>query len=95
MQTLMTKLSSRKFWIAVAAFLGSISSSITGITTGNDTLAAVGVVCGMLSAAIYVAAEAYVDAANVSSKVTTITASTTSKDVVAALSNTVVAKDEQ
>ena len=95
MQTLFQKLSSRKFWVAVAAFLGSIGGSITGITTGNDMLATVGMICTMLSAAIYVAAEAYVDAANVSSKVTTITASTTSKDVVAALSNTVVTKDEQ
>ena len=95
MKTLMTKLSSRKFWISIAAFLGSIGGSITGYATGNETLTAVGVVCSMLSAAIYVAAEAYVDAANVSSKVTTINASTTSKDVVEALSNTTVAKDEQ
>ena len=94
MQTLLAKLSSRKLWISIAAFLGSIGGSITGIATGNDTLTTVGMVCTMLSAAIYVAAEAYVDAANVSSKVTTITASTTSKDVVAALSNTTVAKDE-
>lgn len=94
MQTLLAKLSSRKFWIAVAAFLGSIGGSIASVANGSEILAAVGMVCAMVSAAIYVAAEAYVDAANVSSKVTTITASTTSKDVVAALSNTTVAKDE-
>lgn len=86
MQTLLSKLSSRKLWISIAAFLGSIGGSVTGYATGNETLTTVGVVCTMLSAAIYVAAEAYVDAANVSSKVTTITASTTSKDVVEALS---------
>lgn len=86
MQTLLSKLSSRKLWISIAAFLGSIGGSVTGYATGNETLATVGVVCTMLSAAIYVAAEAYVDAANVSSRVTTITASTTSKDVVEALS---------
>ena len=82
------KLSSRKLWISIAAFLGSIGGSITGYATGNDTLTTVGVVCTMLSAAIYVAAEAYVDAASASSKVTTITASTNNKEVVAALSNT-------
>lgn len=86
MQTFLSKISSRKFWLAVAAFLGSIGGSATGIATGNNTLTTVGVVCTMLSAAIYVAAEAYVDAASASSKVTTISASTTSKDVVAALS---------
>ena len=85
MNNLINKLSSRKLWLSIAAFLGSIGGSITGITTGNDTLTTVGMVCSMLSVAIYVAAEAYVDAANVSSKVTTITASTTSKDVVESL----------
>lgn len=94
MQNVLAKLSSRKLWISIAAFLGSIGGSITGFTTGNDMLATVGVVCTMLSAAIYVAAEAYVDAASVSSKVTTITATTTSKDVVAALSNTNVETKE-
>lgn len=86
MQTLLQKLSSRKLWLSIAAFLGSIGGSITGITTGNDALTTVGMVCSMLSVAIYVAAEAYVDAASASSKLTNITASTTSKDVVEALS---------
>lgn len=82
MQTLMNKLSSRKFWIALAAFLGSISGSITSIANGNETLAAASMVCAALSAAIYVAAEAYVDAARESSKVTTVSASTTAKEIV-------------
>lgn len=55
------KLTSRKFWLAVAAFLGSIGGSIAGIATGNDTITSVGMVCAMLSAAIYAAMEAIVD----------------------------------
>lgn len=55
------KLTSRKFWISVAAFLASIATSISGLVTDNQAVAIVGVVCGILSAAIYAAAEAYVD----------------------------------
>ena len=58
----MEKLKSRKFWISVAAFLASIATSIAGLATDNTTVAIVGTVCGILSAAIYAAAEAYVDA---------------------------------
>lgn len=58
------KLTSRKFWISVAAFLGSIAASIAGITTGEKWITITGVVCGTLSAAIYAAAEAYTDAAH-------------------------------
>lgn len=59
----MNKLRSRKFWLSTAAFLGSIGTSVAGLATGNEALAAVGVVCSVLSAAIYAGAEAYVDAA--------------------------------
>lgn len=59
------KLTSRKFWISVAAFLGSIAASIAGLTIGEKWITITGVVCGMLSAAIYAAAEAYTDAAAV------------------------------
>lgn len=59
---LIKKLTSRKFWICVAAFLGSVAASISGIATGNQTIATIGVIAGVLSAAIYAAAEAYVDA---------------------------------
>ena len=55
------KLSSRKFWICVAAFLGSVAASIAGITTSNQIVASVGIVCGILSAAIYAFCEAWVD----------------------------------
>lgn len=55
------KLTSRKFWICVAAFLGSIAASISGIVTDNKYIATIGIVAGVLSAAIYAACEAYVD----------------------------------
>lgn len=58
----MNKLTSRKFWICVAAMLASIATSIAGLQTGNTTIAAVGTVCGIISAAIYAFCEAWVDA---------------------------------
>ena len=57
----MSKLTSRKFWICVAAFLASIATSIAGISTSNQTVIVVGTVCGILSAAIYAFCEAWVD----------------------------------
>lgn len=59
------KLKSRKFWISVAAFLGSIAASVAGLVTEEKWVTIVGVVCGMLSSAIYAAAEAYVDGKHV------------------------------
>ena len=61
-----SKLTSRKFWMSVAAFLGSIAASIAGIVTSEKWVTITGVVCGMLSAAIYAAVEAYTDGANAS-----------------------------
>lgn len=55
------KLTSRKFWICVAAFLASIATSIVGINTHNDVITAVGTACGIISAAIYAFCEAWVD----------------------------------
>ena len=55
------KLTSRKFWLCTAAFLGSVATSVAGIATDNQTVAAIGTVCGV--AAIYAAAEQAVDAA--------------------------------
>lgn len=66
------KLSSRKFWLTLAAFLASIGASLAGYFSENETLTTVGVVCTMLSAAIYAAAEAYVDAASTASNTTNI-----------------------
>ena len=57
----MYKLKSRKFWMAAAAGLASIGTSIAGFATDNEAVATTGLVCTMLSAAIYAAAEAYVD----------------------------------
>mgnify|MGYP002516371192 CR=1 FL=1 len=61
---MMEKLTSRKFWLSVAAFLGSLAASIAGLVTEEKWITIAGVVCGMLSAAIYAAAEASVDAAH-------------------------------
>lgn len=64
----MDKLKSRKFWICVAAFLGSIATSISGIVTDNQTIIIIGTVCGILSAAIYAFCEAWVDGKAVEKK---------------------------
>lgn len=58
----MSKLTSRKFWICAAAFMASMGTSITALQSNNQTVAAVGIICTIGSAAIYAAAEAYVDA---------------------------------
>lgn len=55
------KLSSRKFWVCVAAFLGSVAASIAGICTSNNVVTTIGMTCGILSAAIYSFCEAWVD----------------------------------
>ena len=57
----MEKLKSRKFWMCVAAFLASIGASIAGIATESKAITVAGIVCTMLSSAIYAAAEAYAD----------------------------------
>lgn len=62
------KWTSRKFWICVAAFLGSIGTSIAALHTGNEIVSAIGVVCAIVSAAIYAFCEAWVDGKAVSSK---------------------------
>lgn len=86
MNELKQKLASRKFWLALAAFLGSVGSSIAGIATQNETLAAFGVLCATLSAGIYAAAEAYVDSARLQADVTytqkQVTATATDKATV-------------
>ena len=65
----MSKFTSRKFLISVAAFLGSIGASIAAMQVGSEKVAIVGLVCSILSAAIYAAAEAYVDASAAGSPV--------------------------
>lgn len=57
----MEKLTSRKFWICVAAFLASVATSISGLVTDNQTVTIIGTICGIVSAAIYAFCEAWVD----------------------------------
>lgn len=56
-----SKLTSRKFWICVAAALASLGTGISGIVVGNQALAIAGSVCTVISAAIYAFCEAWVD----------------------------------
>ena len=86
MQTLSSKLGSRKFWMAIAAFLASIGTSIGAFATDNPTVAIAGAACAALSAAIYAAAEAYVDGKRYESNATS-TVTTTTKTIGAASSN--------
>lgn len=57
-----SKLTSRKFWLCVSAFLASIATSISGLVTDNEVVLIVGTVAGILSTAIYAFCEAWVDA---------------------------------
>lgn len=84
------KLTSRKFWVAVAAFLGSIATTIGGLTTDNEAVAITGIICGAASAAIYAACEAYTDGKRAEANTTvteitetkTVSASSNSKETV-------------
>lgn len=58
----MSKFLSRKFLLSVAAFLGSIGTSIAGLSLDNQTMVTIGIICAVLSSAIYAAVEAYIDA---------------------------------
>ena len=82
----MNKFMSRKFWISVAAFLASIGTSIAGLAVAEPAVATAGIVCTMLSAAIYAASEAYIDsaaaAANTTATNKTITATSNSNSIV-------------
>lgn len=86
MQTLSSKLSSRKFWMAIAAFLASIGTSIGAFTINNEIVAGIGIICAVLSAAIYAAAEAYVDGQSLQSNAN-VTTTTTTKTISATSSN--------
>ena len=74
------KLASRKFWLAVAAFLASFAAGVTGIA--DPTVCAV---CMALSAGIYAACEAYVDGQSVKSTQKVIQATSSDKATVAAI----------
>lgn len=64
-EQILQKVTSRKFLMALAAFLASLGASITGIASGNETLAVIGTICTTVSAALYAAMEAYVDATRI------------------------------
>ncbi|MEG0015732.1 MAG: hypothetical protein RSB04_11795 [Gordonibacter sp.] len=83
---LKTKITSRKFLLALAAGLASIGGSIAGIATDNTALTTTGLVCTMISAAIYAAAEAYVDGQSARSQ-QTINQIVTTKQVSATTSD--------
>ena len=103
-EQIIQKLTSRKFWIAVAVALASIGSGIAGIATSNDFLMGAGLFCTILAAAIYQACEAYVDGKSVASEQTVnqimttkqVTATSTDKATVqAALAPAAEAKEQQ
>lgn len=57
----MSKLKSRKFWIAVASMLASVGAAIAGLTTDNEMVTVVGAICTIVSGAIYSFCESYID----------------------------------
>ncbi len=61
MNDIKKKMTSRKWWICTAAFLGSIAASISGLATDNKYVTTLGIVAGILSAAIYSFCEAWID----------------------------------
>lgn len=77
---MVSKLTSRKFWLAVAAFLAAFAMGVAGIMPPEWCGA-----CMALSAGIYAACEAYVDGANAKSTTTAISATTNDKATVAKL----------
>lgn len=63
-----SKLSSRKFWICVAAFLASVGMSIAGLRSDNEIVASIGTISTILATAIYAFCEAWVDGKAVEKK---------------------------
>ena len=82
MSEMTRKLTSRKWWMACAAFLASFAMGVTGIMPAEWCA-----VCMAASAGIYAACEAYVDGANAKSTttVTNISAASDDRATVAAL----------
>lgn len=103
-EEIISKLTSCKFWLALAAALASLAASCDAIGKMGEepvyaAVAVVGLVCAAISAAVYAAAEAYTDAAramtDTKQTTTTISASSTgtaaNKVVAATLAPTAVA----
>jgi len=62
----MEKFKSRKFLMCLAAALASIGASIAGLCTSNETITTVGIICTIVSSAIYAFCEAWVDSKGIS-----------------------------
>lgn len=62
------KLTSRKFWICVAAMLASIGSTIAGFHSDNESVVMIGLICTAISGGIYSVAEAMADSAHTEEK---------------------------
>lgn len=60
-EQIIQKLTSRKFWMGVAAFLASLYTTFKGIQSDSEVVTVAGIICSSLSAAIYAALEASVD----------------------------------
>lgn len=89
------KWTSRKFWISVAAFLGSIAASIAGIATSEKWVTITGIVCGTLSAAIYAAVEAYADGANATHTVEHIVVKDDKEEIVPAEDDEIIVEEAE
>lgn len=59
-----SKWKSRKFWLAVATFLGSVGTSITGLATDNKYVVTIGIICSVLATGIYQVCESIIDVAH-------------------------------
>ena len=81
------KFKSRKFLLALAAFLASFSAVLLGYFSNEPKLVMVAIICGAFSAAIYNFCESYVDAKAVSSNITTV-----SKNITASADDSLVVK---
>lgn len=82
---LIEKLTSRKFWFAVAAMLGSIGTGVTGLVIGDYDLTKIGALLLVASGGIYSFCEALVDGKRASATITTtsLSANTNDKAIVA------------
>lgn len=91
-----SKLTSRKFWLAIAAFLVAVGTGISGIVTGNEAVAIAGGVIAVIGTGIYQACEAYVDGQAASANTTSkqITATSTDKVTVQQVLSTATAEKE-
>lgn len=58
---LVMKFTSRKFLLAFAAFLLSLGTGLMGLDQGNSRFTMIGVICAVVSAAVYAGCEAYTD----------------------------------